>query len=478
MAERSGTGCSLDTWIVRWTRASRTTSSTCWGMWISARLPATMALAVARLTTRSGAGATMPSWVSPRPPPGPDGRLPSRVLPPLRHRRRSRLRNLRTRRPPGCCPSRRGGVRGGGNRRLRGDRGGRREFRGARDRGGAVVWPSSLPARAGGEPCAVCAGAAGDRAGRGARVFAVSPACGYRHSGGNLVGGGGELDPGGVDGAGEPDVRGRRGTDVPPRCARAAVDAIESLASVGTLCIDKTGTLTEAALRVVEVLPAGGEDEQAVRRALGAAAAGASTRNLTLQAIADACPAESQEPVDEIPFSSRRRWSAVELPGQTYYLGAPGRIPVGDLESAAQQRQGQGRRVVALARSAEPCRQSPVSCRPPAWSRSASSFSPRSFGRGCRTRSRSSSARRSRSRCYPATRHGRSPRSRKTWASRLPASARGTPSPDPQARWKFAEEATVVGRISPEGKQHIVRALTEGGRYVAMVGDGVNDVRR
>ena len=33
-------------------------------------------------------------------------------------------------------------------------------------------------------------------------------------------------------------------------------------------------------------------------------------------------------------------------------------------------------------------------------------------------------------------------------------------------------------RISPEGKQHIVRPLTEGGRYVAMVGDGVNDVRR
>ena len=47
---------------------------------------------------------------------------------------------------------------------------------------------------------------------------------------------------------------------------------------------------------------------------------------------------------------------------------------------------------------------------------------------------------------------------------------------DPQARRNFALEATVVGRISPEGKQAIVEALREEGRYVSMIGDGVNDV--
>src|SRR5262249_36907183 len=32
------------------------------------------------------------------------------------------------------------------------------------------------------------------------------------------------------------------------------------------------------------------------------------------------------------------------------------------------------------------------------------------------------------------------------------------------------------GRISPEGKRAVVSALAEDGRYVAMIGDGVNDV--
>jgi magnesium-transporting ATPase (P-type) len=71
------------------------------------------------------------------------------------------------------------------------------------------------------------------------------------------------------------------------------LNAIESLASVDTICIDKTGTLTEASLRVVETVPAHGVSEDQLRGALERVVAAASTRNITLQAIADAFRAES-----------------------------------------------------------------------------------------------------------------------------------------------------------------------------------------
>ena len=41
---------------------------------------------------------------------------------------------------------------------------------------------------------------------------------------------------------------------------------------------------------------------------------------------------------------------------------------------------------------------------------------------------------------------------------------------------RVAEEASVFGRIAPQQKERLVSALREEGHYVAMIGDGVNDV--
>ena len=56
-----------------------------------------------------------------------------------------------------------------------------------------------------------------------------------------------------------------------------------------------------------------------------------------------------------------------------------------------------------------------------------------------------------------------------------PFDGRELPEDDAQLR-ELAARATVIGRISPEGKRRVVEALRDSGRYVAMVGDGVNDV--
>ena len=255
------------------------------------------------------------------------------------------------------------------------------------------------------------------------------------------------------------------------------LNAIESLASVDTICIDKTGTLTEAALRVVEVLPATGASEQAVSDALGALAASATTRNITLQAIADACPAEAQHSAGEVPFSSRRRWSALQLANQTYYLGAPGRVPVGELASAIEQRQEHGRRVLALARSADPLPADPGDL-PPAGLEPVGIVV---LAEELRPGVSDTIEFLRREAVEIKVLSGDAPQTVAAIARDVGIPVAGVHDgelipEEPQELEKFAQEATVVGRISPEGKQQIVQALTDAGRYVAMVGDGVNDV--
>jgi cation-transporting P-type ATPase E len=83
------------------------------------------------------------------------------------------------------------------------------------------------------------------------------------------------------------------------------LNAIESLASVDVVCLDKTGTLTEPTLRVVDAVPAPGIARGALVDALGRYAASASSRNVTLEALAAAFPAERETAARERPFLIR-----------------------------------------------------------------------------------------------------------------------------------------------------------------------------
>jgi cation-transporting P-type ATPase E len=255
------------------------------------------------------------------------------------------------------------------------------------------------------------------------------------------------------------------------------LNAIESLASVEVLCVDKTGTLTESALRVIGVEPAAGVEEEEMAALLGRYGACATTRNATVQALADAWSGAPERARSEAPFSSRRRWSALELSDGTYYLGAPERLPTGGLAERARVLQGEGRRVLAFA-AGEPNGPVAGAEAPPAGLRPLGLVV---MAERLRANVRQTIAFLLAQDVEVKVLSGDAPATVEAIArdAGIPVGEvrEGVEIPeDPEELRELALRTSVVGRISPEGKRAIVEALHDEGRYVAMIGDGVNDV--
>ncbi|MGZ5354032.1 MAG: HAD-IC family P-type ATPase [Actinomycetota bacterium] len=270
------------------------------------------------------------------------------------------------------------------------------------------------------------------------------------------------------------------------RLARRAVlvqelPAVEVLARVDVLCIDKTGTLTEGKLVVEEIEPL--TEDGVHREALAALAASDPHPNGTLRAIAESLP----DPVEgwlsdgAVPFSSARKWSGASFGTKgTWLLGAPdvvlGAVPGSDDHLRAALRHAEaGRRVVLLARSDEALSGDvlPAGVVPVAF-----------VILGDRVRETAS-----RTLEYFAEQgvrvvviSGDHPETVAAVARRV-----GLPGADhpfdatalPTEREPLAdvlETRSIFGRVTPQQKRAMVEALQSRGHVVAMTGDGVNDV--
>ncbi len=126
------------------------------------------------------------------------------------------------------------------------------------------------------------------------------------------------------------------------------LNALESLASVDMVCMDKTGTLTEPEPQVLETVTAPGVMKGELEKALGSYGASAASRTSTLDAIRTAFTVEPGRPAAEVPFSSSRRWSALAIGADRYVLGAPELFPLDGLKERAAAEASKGRRVVAI----------------------------------------------------------------------------------------------------------------------------------
>lgn len=272
------------------------------------------------------------------------------------------------------------------------------------------------------------------------------------------------------------------------------LNAIESLSNVEVLCLDKTGTLTTNALVLEKIHPFGIPEAQ-LRRLLCLYTTHISSQNATSRAIGAACTQQDHEPAlhirEEIPFSSAYKWSALavddaELRG-VYVLGAPEILrpflrPDADLGTFAEEETAQGKRVLLFA-----CFQELVSLRAsadePVLPTGLTPLGMVSLRDELRPHVRETITGFAEIGIQIKVISGDHPQTVAALAqqvgianSRRVVSAVDLAKMDDAQFAQIAQETTIFGRITPQQKSRLVQALRDHHHYVAMIGDGVNDV--
>ncbi len=251
------------------------------------------------------------------------------------------------------------------------------------------------------------------------------------------------------------------------------LNAVESLAAVDVVCLDKTGTLTEAKPFVLETVPADGAEPGRIDGLLARYAASASSRNATLEAIAEAFPGRPEQPEQEVPFSSRRKWSALRLGGESLVLGAPELFPLAGLAGRGEREASAGRRVVAFGRAPGLPDETEGDAGPPG---DVVVLGLVVIGERLRPEARETVEFFRAQGVELKVLSGDRAETVAAIAREAGIPLDGEPLDGRDLDPARAVAAPVIGRITPEGKRTVVEALRARGRYVAMVGDGVNDV--
>ena len=99
---------------------------------------------------------------------------------------------------------------------------------------------------------------------------------------------------------------------------------IETLARVDTLCLDKTGTITEGVMEVKDVIPLNKKKINDIDEVLEAISSNLNDNNPTFKALNDKYKNDSKIRINKkIPFSSSRKYSGIVIDNNAYIIGAP-----------------------------------------------------------------------------------------------------------------------------------------------------------
>ena len=251
--------------------------------------------------------------------------------------------------------------------------------------------------------------------------------------------------------------------------------ALETLAHVDTLCLDKTGTLTQGKMQVEKVYSAEPQGSVLFEELIGSFLQYTDDNNATFQALkAHFAASDVFSPIHKIPFSSERKWSAIEFQNAgTFVIGAPERLGA-SVPPYLERDEQTGKRLLLAGYTKEPLDQnSPLphiqelayivisdSIRPNA-AETLAYF--QKEGVALKLIS------------------GDNPVTVSALAKQVgfPEAERYldmTGITEEAQIEKAAADYSIFGRVSPLQKKQLVQALQKKGHAVAMTGDGVNDL--
>jgi cation-transporting P-type ATPase E len=263
------------------------------------------------------------------------------------------------------------------------------------------------------------------------------------------------------------------------------VNAVESLGNATVLCFDKTGTLTKNQLAVQQVISLSGLSHDEIYALLHPYLQNLAHLNRTAGAVQTYIETyvkdvPTRKKVREIPFTSGRKWGAVVFEDATYLLGAPERIlPRPKMTDSVSDRvmnlSLQGLRVLAFARVTGELDESRVNHQADPLALIVLSDQVRDDIQETLQAFRDEQI-------GLKVISGDSVDTVKAIAQQAGMSVEHAYSGEQIDKMTEGEldsivvDATVFARIEPDTKKRIVQALQKRGDYVAMVGDGVNDV--
>ena len=268
-------------------------------------------------------------------------------------------------------------------------------------------------------------------------------------------------------------------------------NAIESLHYVDVLCMDKTGTLTTNALQLETIQPLGLTTAGELQGYLGDFARSVTATNATTNALRQGITrGEQRTAIDEVAFASERKWSALAFAdalGQgLFVLGAlemlQPYLPTVDPLLAQQARtwSDQGLRVLLLAHNPAVTVLHDADGVP-----TLPALQPLglvSLRDELRPQARAMLDQFTNIGVQIKIISGDNPYTVAALATQVDIRA-ATLMTGPDLALlsapdfaQAAEQATIFGRITPQQKAQLVAALRGRGHYVAMIGDGINDI--